>query len=173
MTESEWAACEEPVKMLAALRRDETTSERKLWLFVSHCARSAWQLPPGALEEMENLALEAPWSAVWGAVRLAGLSRGDGAPVCPGLEAYQARLFRELFGPLPFRCVAVQPAWRTQDVTTVARAIYEQGAFDRMPQLTDALVGAGCDEPDILDHCLSSGGHVRGCWVVDILLGWE
>jgi hypothetical protein len=94
-------------------------------------------------------------------------------PCAPARRLTRQRLFRELFGPLPFRRVAVQPAWRTQDVTTVARAIYEQGDFDRTPQLTDALVVAGCDEQDILDHCLSSGGHVRGCWVVDILLGWE
>ncbi|HZT83060.1 MAG TPA: hypothetical protein VFA26_22720, partial [Gemmataceae bacterium] len=123
--------------------------------------------------EMENLALEAPWSAAWGAVKLAGLVHGDGAPVCPGLGAYQARHLRELFGPLPFRRVAVQPAWKTADVTALARAIYEQGDFGRMPQLTHALLAAGCDEPDVLDHCLSSGGHVRGCWVIDILLGWE
>ena len=39
------------------------------------------------------------------------------------------------------------------------------------PLLADALQGAGCDNPDILDHCLGSGPHVRGCWVVDLILG--
>jgi hypothetical protein len=173
MLEAEWVACDEPIKMLAALRKCETTSDRKLWLFVSHCARSAWQLPPTALEEMESLALEAPWSAAWGAVKVAGLVRGDGAPVCLGLRAYQAGLFRELFGPLPFRRVEVLPAWKTRDVTSLATVMYEQGAFDRMPRLTDALLDAECDEPDILNHCLSSSGHVRGCWLIDLLLGWE
>ena len=39
------------------------------------------------------------------------------------------------------------------------------------PILADALQDAGCDNPDILDHCLGSGHHVRGCWVVDLILG--
>jgi hypothetical protein len=173
MTEAEWVACDEPVIMLAALRKRETTSKRKLWLFVSHCSRGAWHLPAAALEEMEILALDAPWSSAWGAVKLADLMRADGTPVCPGLRAYQASLFRELFGPLPFRRVEVLPTWKTENVISLARAMYEQGAFDRMAHLTDALLDAGCDEPDILDHCLSSGGHVRGCWLIDILLGWE
>ena len=30
---------------------------------------------------------------------------------------------------------------------------------------------AGCDNQDILDHCRSPGPHVRGCWVVDLVLG--
>jgi hypothetical protein len=173
MTESEWLAYDLPDVMLAALRKRDAATERKLWLFVSHCARTAWNLPPAALREMEALALETPWSAACGAVRLAGLAGANGKPVCPGLGAYQANLLRELFGPLPFRRVAVPPAWKTKEVISLAGAMYEEGAFDRMPQLTDALLDAGCDEPDILDHCLSSRGHVRGCWLVDILLGWE
>jgi hypothetical protein len=173
MTEAEWVACDEPVLMLAALRASEAASDRKLWLFVSHCARGAWRLPPQALHEVEGLALDAPWSAALGAVRLAGLFERGGAPVCPGLRTHQARLFRELFGPLPFRRVAALPTWKTEAVTSLAGAMYEQGAFDRMPQLADALLDAGCDEPDLLDHCLSDGYHVRGCWVLDILIGWE
>ena len=53
----------------------------------------------------------------------------------------------------------------------LAQAIYDARAFDRMPQLADALEAAGCDNRDILDHCRSGGEHVRGCWVVDLLLG--
>ena len=29
------------------------------------------------------------------------------------------------------------------------------------------------DSNDILDHCRSGGPHVRGCWVVDLVLGKE
>src|SRR5690348_13775198 len=35
----------------------------------------------------------------------------------------------------------------------------------------DALEDAGCTDPRILDHCRQPGEHVRGCWVVDLLLG--
>jgi hypothetical protein len=36
--------------------------------------------------------------------------------------------------------------------------------------LGDALMDAGCDNNAILDHCRSAGSHVRGCWVVDLVL---
>ena len=42
-----------------------------------------------------------------------------------------------------------------------------------MPILADALQDAGCDSADILDHCRGPGPHVRGCWVVDLVLGKE
>ncbi len=35
----------------------------------------------------------------------------------------------------------------------------------------DALQDAGCDSDDILNHCRQPSDHVRGCWVVDLLLG--
>ena len=40
-----------------------------------------------------------------------------------------------------------------------------------MPILADALQDAGCDNDDILNHCRDDGPHVRGCWVVDLVLG--
>jgi hypothetical protein len=63
--------------------------------------------------------------------------------------------------------------WRGTNTTEIARAIYDDRAFDRLPILADALLDAGCEVPEILDHCRSSGPHVRGCWVVDLVLGKE
>jgi hypothetical protein len=40
-----------------------------------------------------------------------------------------------------------------------------------MPILADALEDAGCANPDLLDHCRTPGVHVRGCWVLDLILG--
>ena len=40
-----------------------------------------------------------------------------------------------------------------------------------MPMLVNAIEEAGCTNTDIFDHCQSKTGHVRGCWVVDELLG--
>jgi hypothetical protein len=48
--------------------------------------------------------------------------------------------------------------------------MYESRGFDRMPILADALEDGGCDEPSVLAHC-RGGSHVRGCWVVDLVLG--
>jgi hypothetical protein len=58
-------------------------------------------------------------------------------------------------------------------VRTLAVGIYKETAFDRFPILADALEDAGCDNADILNHCRGPGPHVRGCWVIDLLLGKE
>jgi hypothetical protein len=80
---------------------------------------------------------------------------------------------RDIFGN-PFRPVAFDPAWRTADVMLLARGIYEERAFDRMPILADALQDVGCDSDEILGHLRDPhAGHVRGCWALDLVLGKE
>jgi hypothetical protein len=82
-------------------------------------------------------------------------------------------LIREVFGN-PFRQIAAESVWLTWNDRTVARiakAIYDERAFSRMPILADALEDAGCDDANILNHCRGPGPHVRGCWVVDLILG--
>lgn len=81
----------------------------------------------------------------------------------------QANLLRDIFGN-PFRPIAFNPAWRTATVKQLAEAIYEEKAVDRMPILGDALEEAGCSNADILNHCRQPGEHVKGCWVVDLIL---
>jgi hypothetical protein len=51
--------------------------------------------------------------------------------------------------------------------------MYESRDFSAMPILADALQDAGCDNADILAPCCGPGPHVRGCWVVDLVLGEE
>jgi hypothetical protein len=82
----------------------------------------------------------------------------------------QAALLRCIFGN-PFRPVMADPAWLTSTVTALARGIYADRAFDRLPILADALQDAGCDHAGILAHCRGAGPHARGCWVVDLILG--
>ena len=87
-------------------------------------------------------------------------------------RASQTALVRDIFGN-PFRPVAFAPAWRTDTVKSLAAQMYESRDFSAMPILADALQDAGCDSTDILAHCRSNGPHVRGCWVVDLVLGRE
>ena len=79
-------------------------------------------------------------------------------------------LLRDIFNN-PFRPVAMKRAWRTPEIITLARFIYENRDFNRMPELADALEKSGCTEAEILNHCRKAKGHVRGCWVVDLILG--
>ena len=82
----------------------------------------------------------------------------------------QRSLLFDIFGN-PFRPVAIDPDWLTSTVVALARGIYDDRAFDRLPILADALQDAGCENADVLTHCRGDGPHVRGCWVVDLLLG--
>jgi hypothetical protein len=87
----------------------------------------------------------------------------------------QANLLRDIVGN-PFRRVVVDPRWLTSTVVDLARSIYEgdprqAGGNMNLPILADALMDAGCDCEELLGHCRSEGPHVRGCWVVDLILG--
>jgi hypothetical protein len=80
-------------------------------------------------------------------------------------------IVRDLFSL--FHLVAAEPRWQTPDVVHVARAMYDERLFDRMPILGDALEEAGCADLRLLEHCRQPGEHVRGCWLVDLLLGLD
>ena len=83
----------------------------------------------------------------------------------------QAILVRDIFGN-PFHPVTLDADWLTSTVVALARGIYDDRAFDRLPILADALQDAGCEHADILAHCRDTTlPHVRGCWVVDLVLG--
>ncbi len=81
-----------------------------------------------------------------------------------------ANNLRDIVGN-PFRPVAFTPHWCTINVLELARTIYDERAFERLPILADALMDAGCDDEQIIGHCRSNGPHVRGCWLLDMILG--
>jgi hypothetical protein len=87
-----------------------------------------------------------------------------------------AGILREFFGPLPFHPIALDPAWLTWQggmIQKIARSIYEARAFDQMLALGATLSDTGCRDVRILAHCPEAGGNVRGCWLLDLILGRE
>jgi hypothetical protein len=119
----------------------------------------------GAAGQAEELAVRAgPGRPNWDAISAEEL-------------AAQAALLRDVFGN-PFRPVLLDPAWLTQEVSSLAHAAYDnrllpQGNLDsaRLAVLADALLDAGCADAELLAHLRSPGPHVRGCWPVDLLTG--
>jgi hypothetical protein len=108
-------------------------------------------------------------SVVWAtemAARLRGLSWSSETDV------WQCALVRCIFGN-PRRPITMMPSPLTDTVLTLGQTIYTDRAFDRLPILADALEEAGCTDAEILKHCRGPGPHVRGCWVVDLVLGKE
>jgi hypothetical protein len=100
------------------------------------------------------------------------LRRWRGVPLCS--------ILRDIF-PRPFRTACLDLAWLAWNDGTVQRmanTIYEQrqlpsGNLDpvRLAVLADALEEAGCHDGEILSHLRQQGVvHVRGCWVIDLLL---
>jgi hypothetical protein len=82
-----------------------------------------------------------------------------------------AALLRDLI-PQPFarKRVRISTKWQTSTVLSLAQTIYDQRQFESMPILGDALEDSGCNNAEILTHCRQPGEHVRGCWVVDLIL---
>lgn len=82
-------------------------------------------------------------------------------------------LLREVVGN-PFRTTTIDPAclaWNDETIPRMAKGIYDDRAFDRLPFLSDALEEAGVTDLDLLAHCRSRDVHVRGCWAIDLMLG--
>ncbi|HEY1187517.1 MAG TPA: hypothetical protein VGE74_07650 [Gemmata sp.] len=118
-------------------------------------------------EQIVRGAREGAWCAVWSSTRLHanGWDRLDREYVA------QSALLRDIFGN-PFRVPVFAPEWRTGTATAIAAQMYKSRDFGAMPILADALQDAGCDSEDVLNHCRdTSQVHVRGCWVVDLVLG--
>jgi hypothetical protein len=148
----------ERAERLAALA-EATSGPREAARAAALCVRAAWyrsRSQPGA----EISLLQA----------MAAVAAGNADPERPR----QCMLLRDLFGS-PFRPRPVLSpswlSWKDGAVVKLARGMYAERSFDRLPVLADALEEAGCTEHSLLAHCRSEGEHVRGCWVVDLLLG--
>jgi hypothetical protein len=63
--------------------------------------------------------------------------------------------------------------WHDGLIPQMARQMYDSRDFSMMPVLADALEEVGCTNEGILRHCRQPAEHVRGCWIVDLILGKE
>lgn len=233
MTEQQWLASDDPMRMLYLLFGQEChddgpitplrvkgivlrrMSPRKLKLFSCACCRLVWALlvddrsrkavavaeqfadskaSEEELREADLLArnawLEMGTSGLASAANMAWSGNAhhavrDGRALIPPCNL--AHLVRDVFGN-PFR---PQPPsgrkaaafwqktleswlrWNDGTIPKIAQSIYDERRFEDMPILADALEDSGCDNEDILAHCRQPCEHVRGCWVVDLLLGKE
>ena len=158
----------------AAAREVADTSQAEVWQRMAARAAAATVSGPG-------------WGAATSAVNEASMA---GALVASNrATAFQegrrrlAALLRDVFGPLPFGPGAVDPAWLAWHgaaILKLAQAVYEErqqpsGHLDagRLAVLADMLEEAGCCDAEMLSHLRGAGPHVRGCWVVDWVVGKE
>jgi hypothetical protein len=197
--ESDWWTCTDPV-VLASYRRN-WPSERKRRLFACACCRLEWgflshlawrdavevaeRLADGLADphEVAQVRKKAGATAAQSSISVGmceaaawALDDSPSAVAVARIVRGSAALFRDIAGN-PFRPSLPLPpavlAWSDGTVGRIARGIYEERAFDRLPILADALEEAGCTDGAMLAHCRSTGAHVRGCWAVDAILGME
>jgi len=195
LTDADWLKSEDP-KALAKVAIDSSrATDRVMRLFVA--AFWGWQAESlHAVEAREGLRSRAAMIEEWGESGVAPNTESDYNAMSVVGQTSDARwavkttarapgtwgkmgvpavkqavlLVRDIFGN-PFRPVAFDKSWLTSTVIAIALGMYESRDFSAMPILADALQDAGCENDDILTHCRGSGPHVRGCWVVDHVLG--
>lgn len=63
------------------------------------------------------------------------------------------------------RPITINPRWLTSDVTGLAHSIKQNGSYDQLPILGDALMDAGVDDHDIIKHT-ETPAH-GSSWLVD------
>lgn len=137
--------------------RSELTDNRRAWTacWLAEVA-SAERAVTGFAHQIQLLSLQ-------------GLSGSTAAD-----DRIFADFFRELFGPLLFRPLRLPRSllrWNGGTVKALAQSLYDEGRWNELPILADALEDAGCQDDDILRHCRDRNQpHVKGCWVVDALL---
>lgn len=132
-------------------------------LAAAECTRACQDALKAFEQERQWLPWEARSSLWWSAMQTSA------ARIVGDERVHQADLLRCIF--MPFRGAKLNPSWVTPAVLDFARSIDDEPAFGRMPALASLLEDAGCDDADILTHGRTRGGHARGCWVVDAILG--
>ena len=201
MTEADWLACTDPMPMLWSLRDKASDRKlrlaacgycRSVWRFMGKASRKAVLLGEQMADEPvdESLRKAVARAAIEAVCRLeeAGddfFMAADMAYRVPSNDGWYAvewtignrpplasgvPIVRDIFGD-PFRPVIIEPGWLTRNLINLACTLYDDSAFYDLPILADALEEGGCTDPDILNHCRQPGEHVRGCWILDLLLG--
>jgi hypothetical protein len=133
----------------------------------SHSA-AAW----AACETANPSAFRAAWAA---AEESRELLRKQSPRAAEDEARAQAGFLRDIIGD-PFRPVRARPLRhldRHPVVREIAEELYADAPVDDMKALADHLERLGCPAKSILEHCRSVGPHVRGCWVIDLILGHE
>lgn len=137
-------------------------AERLSFLAESVTLKSCWPLQV-ALEGSENI--EELAEAASTAAQATGDYKMESAAQCD--------IIRDILGN-PFQPVKTGSVWRaamTVPAQDFAATIYAAQSFEDMDDLGEVLQQAGMNHPPIQNHCSGFHLHVRGCWLLDGLLG--
>ncbi len=201
MNEATWLACDDPATMLDYARGprrpgDWSISDRKLRLFADACRDlgfCAMRLE-NAAEDAHHMARCVKDDPNRHHVPAVAVLLRDiiGNPFRP-ITLPPAEYLHHDGDQVRSTPILSRHRYAIPIVLSIARRIYDERDFAGMPILADALEDAGCDNEEILKHCrimsrlerehwegkiwygtgMRNVIHVRGCWVLDCLLGKE
>jgi hypothetical protein len=159
-------------KALTAVAYGLTGTESWWHTFQTVSVATEWEIDPWLITAASAAELTITDKMVRGALRVAWN--------VPTNRDVRCALLRDIFGN-PFRSprfAASLLGWNDSIIMKLAQQVYDYRLLPssqldpvRLMVLADALEEAGCSDPDILNHCRQPEDHVRGCWVVDALLG--
>jgi hypothetical protein len=121
----------------------------------------------------ERLRATRPWELPWELfVHLEGGI--DDRPsiwnqVMAGCKAMMCNTIREIIAS-PFTQFPIERSWLSAEVVHLCYTMRRTGNYDQMDRVGELLDDQGCADTNILLHCLR-GGHHRGCWLVDAIIG--
>jgi hypothetical protein len=153
----------------------------ELWGELPSAIDTVWEpahYMTGATRHLEN-GQGAGYAASYAARGLACLRGEEDSPewvtARDAEQEIQCSLLRDIVGS-PFRPFSFDSTWLANEgapVVALARRIEAEGRFDDVGILSGALERVGYRDRAVLEHCRRPGPHVRGCWVLDALLGRE
>ena len=165
-------------------QQDAVHAASEAWAATLAAREAAEQAPPTdvltRIAHLREAEYDAKWAAAWlgeaeperTAALTAWAAGWHTGRAKEQEEQCQADLVRDIFNPFhPLAGAGSSCPWPAGEVLGTALAIYHERRFAELPVLADLLQETGCDNADVLAHCRSGREHVRGCWVLDLLLG--
>lgn len=86
----------------------------------------------------------------------------------------QCEVLRDIFGNPFAPAPAIEPVWlgwNQRAIPQMAALMYREHSFQQLPKLAEWFTLAGFKDAGVMEHCRGRAPHVRGCWLIDLILG--
>ena len=145
---------------------EELVTAPEFWVQRNQRMYERGEMPPPPLTNAE----QAQMNDYHAAQRVARQQQQQRRELANQQETRHCQLYRDIFR-YPFGNKEFRTAWISSTVYDMALSMERTNDYSALPILSDALQDAGCDDEEVIAHCLRPGPHVRGCWVIDLILG--
>lgn len=170
---SHWKRCYEKYKYLERTHDCDPDYKQEIedsWDASSLASRAFHRSIMVRATTRSNALVEVSTTYRWEPYTEAGLAVEAAPIIYNDLIENPCDLLREIFGN-PFRSLQFDELPKESVAIKIAREIYVNRDFDRMQMLADVLENSDFSTSEMVAHCRNDREHVRGCWVIDALIG--